>query len=68
MANIENRTQARNRDAHLLTYFTPTNTTATSKRSKMDPYTRILFNITGDVAPPPERTSPNNDIEGAMYV
>ena len=28
----------------------------------------MLFNITGDVAPPPDLTSPNIDIEGAMYV
>ena len=28
----------------------------------------MLFSITGDVAPPPDLTSPNKDIEGAMYV
>ena len=34
----------------------------------MEPYTRMLFSITGDVAPPPDLTSPNKDIDGAMYV
>ena len=28
----------------------------------------MLFSITGDVAPPPDLTSPNKDIDGAMYV
>lgn len=65
---MENSTQARKREAHLLTYLTPTNTTATSKRSRIEPYSRMLFNMTGDVAPPPDRTSPKGDMDGAMYV
>lgn len=28
----------------------------------------MLFNMTGDVAPPPDRTSPKGDMDGAMYV
>ena len=68
MARIENKTQARKRDAHLLTYLTPIKTTPTSKTRRMEPYTRMLFSITGDVAPPPDLTSPNKDIDGAMYV
>ena len=34
----------------------------------MEPYTLMLFSITGDCAPPPDLTSPKRDIDGAMYV
>lgn len=65
---MEKSTQTRKREAHLLTYLTPINTTAISKSRRIEPYTRMLFNMTGDWAPPPDRTSPNSDIDGAMYV
>ena len=65
---MENNTQARNREAHLLTYLTPIKTTAISKTNKMEPYTLMLFSITEDCAPPPDLTSPKRDIDGAIYV
>lgn len=62
---IEIITQAKNSEAHLLTYFTPMNTTSAIMIRRTVPYTRMLFSIIVDV-PPPEVTSPKMDIEGAI--
>ena len=66
VAKMESKTHARNNDAHLLTTLTPIKTTAARRKSNMVPYTLMLFNITDEVAPPLEWTSPNKDIPGAM--
>lgn len=67
IASNDSKTHMRNKDANLLTYFTPMKTKKAMINSKIVPYARMLFNMADDCVPPPV-TSPNSDMFGAMYV
>lgn len=54
MDNMDITTQAKKREANLLTYFTPTKTTTAIKMRNTVPYTLMLFSIALDASWAPD--------------